>query len=191
MRKLVDEFCSTPASVASEPEPQSDRVYVSSVSDTCLAEKWLGDHELEDTCGCMGRVHQSCEEPHEMASEAHARNQEQQKRMFRDLDGLSEKRLQNREARPGDQEDFEFIKFRDILPMYGGDVNKTESVVAKLHFIPDENLPDDKGERLYIIRSNVSFSTLSVVVKLDFILPMYGCRARHLEVLYIHTCIHT
>ena len=71
---------------------------------------------------------------------------------------LAHRKMMKRETK--NKSVFEFKKFRDILPMYGGDVKKTQSVVAKLHFIPDENLPDDKEERLYIIRSNVSFEKI-------------------------------
>ena len=53
---------------------------------------------------------------------------------------------------------FEFKKKRDILGMYGGNVAKVEMFISKLHWIPDENLPDDEEERLYIVRTMQGFS---------------------------------
>eukprot|EP00959_Pyramimonas_sp_CCMP1952_P203346 4252312-Pyramimonas_sp.AAC.1 len=47
---------------------------------------------------------------------------------------------------------WEFLKRRGILPMYGMNETKVNKVSEQAMWIPDEGLPDDVGERWYRVR---------------------------------------
>ena len=75
----------------------------------------------------------------------------------RDLEKLVEVVIKKRASKETENDnEWQFRKKRDILPMYGGNAEKVDKVCKYIIWIPDEALPDDVEERWYRVRVKVA-----------------------------------